>query len=280
MSRDARIASFVDLERYPIDNPDSPQGRSFVNRMREQLRTGGLCQLPGFLTEEAVTKLIREADSVEPQAYFGLTEATPYFNNPDPACATDHPRNTRTRRDLGLIASDLMANDCELKALYEWPPLRSFLSSILSQGRLYTLDDPYQKHCFTVMPQGAGHNWHFDDANFTVTLMLRKPAEGGDFECVPNLRTARDENYPGVREVLNGRRDNVQVISFEPGTLMIFRGRYSLHRVSPVTSPWSRVIAIFQYSTEPGWTGTPLTNELVFGPRVAISRSPSTTGRP
>ena len=64
--------------------------------------------------------------------------------------------------------------------------------------------------------------------------MLRKPEWGGNFECVPNLRSPRDENYDGVRAVLRGRRDQVQVVGFEPGTLMVFRGHYTLHRVSPV----------------------------------------------
>ena len=64
------------------------------------------------------------------------------------------------------------------------------------------------------MPEGGGHNGHFDSADFVITLMLRKPEQGGDFECVPNLRSANEENYDGVHEVLKGHRDNVQIVEF------------------------------------------------------------------
>ena len=136
MSSSARIEDLIDLQRYPIDAPATARGIAFRRAMRTQLSDKGLCQLPGFITPDAVTQLVKEADAVESQAYFGLTEATPYFTEPDPDYPDDHPVNTRTRRDLGLVASDLMAQNCTLKTLYEWEPLRSFLTSILNKEHL------------------------------------------------------------------------------------------------------------------------------------------------
>ena len=49
----------------------------------------------------------------------------------------------------------------------------------------------------TVMPEGEAHNWHFDDSDFVITLMSRKPEWGGNFECVPKLRTPGEENHDG-----------------------------------------------------------------------------------
>jgi len=44
--------------------------------------------------------------------------------------------------------------------------------------------------------------WHFDGADSVVTLMLQAPTAGGQFEYVPMLRSADDENQEGVRRPL------------------------------------------------------------------------------
>lgn len=265
------LDSLIDLQRYPVDALDQPAGRRLVESLRADLRDEGLCRLRGFLRPAAVERLVEEAHAVEHHAYYGLTEATPYFTDYDASIADDHPRNMRTRRELGLVVADQIPEEAGLHGLYESDELCSFFAALLEKEALYQLADRYQKVAITVMPQGAGHNWHFDDADFTITLLLRKPAQGGDFECVPKLRSASDENYDGVREVLLGARDNGEVVGFEPGTLMVFRGRHSLHRVSPVRGDITRLVAILSYSTEPNWRGTPRTNELVVGPRIRES---------
>ena len=60
-----------------------------------------------------------------------------------------------------------------------------------------------------------------------------------------------DMNYDGVRAVLDGDRQP-QVLSMEPGTLVLFRGRNSLHRVSPNESDTTRMLAVLAYNAEPG----------------------------
>ena len=271
---EAVMHELVDLARYPITSPGSPLGIDLSDRLRGTLRERGVCRLEGFLTSSAVQRIVDELSSIEELAYYGLKQATPYFNDVDPRFDADHPRNMTTPRELGLIGAHLIPEESSLKRLYASAELRDFLAAILEERRLYQIEDPYQTVSVTVMPEGAGHNWHFDDSDFTITLMLRKPEWGGDFECVPNLRSPTDENYDGVRAVLRGQRDLVQVVPFEPGTLMIFRGIYSLHRVSPVRGSMARLIAIFSYSTQPGWTGTAYVNEAVYGLRAAARTNP------
>ena len=262
------LDTLVDLNRYPIHALDQPAGEALVDKYQRALRDEGMCQLPEFLTPPAVTRLVEQSRPLEHLAYFGLTEATPYFTEHDASLPDDHPRNIRTPRELGLVAADQIPRDGGLHQLYECDELRRFLAALLEKKALYRLADPYQKVSLTVMPQGQGHNWHFDDADFTITLMLQKPKQGGEFECVPKLRTPTDENYIGVQSVLQGARDQVRVVRFQPGALMVFRGRYALHRVSPVRGDLIRLVAILTYSTEQNWMGTPKTNELVFGQRI------------
>jgi hypothetical protein len=103
--------------------------------------------------------------------------------------------------------------------------------------------------------------------------MLQKPEGGGAFKCVPGLRSTDNENYAGVWEVLLGARDKVSVVPFQPGTLMIFRGHYSLHRVSAVTGPRRRLIGVLSYSTQRDYLGSDLANRLVYGERTAHGAS-------
>src|SRR5579884_4217692 len=93
---------FVDVERYPIDEPDSPRARALVGQIRDRMAQQVLCALPGFLRTEAVERMRREAEALEPLAYPGPTEASPYFFNYGTAdldtLAPDHPRRRKTPR--------------------------------------------------------------------------------------------------------------------------------------------------------------------------------------
>ena len=67
-------ADVVDLDHYPINDLDSDRGRAFIADCREQLRRDGVCNLPGFVTAQAGTEMIRHAaelDDGEHHAHFG-----------------------------------------------------------------------------------------------------------------------------------------------------------------------------------------------------------------
>ena len=50
-----------------------------------------------------------------------------------------------------------------------------------------------------------------------------------------------------------------------PGTLLIFEGRYSLHRVSPVGSGLARHVGLLAYDTAPGTMGSDLLRQDRYG---------------
>jgi hypothetical protein len=99
---------------------------------------------------------------------------------------------------------------------------------------------------------GEGLNWHFDRSVFTTTLLLQAPAVGGEFIYRTGLRTADDPNYDGVARLLRGQEPDVQSLTLAPGTLNVFFGRDTPHRVAPVEGDRSRVIAVFSYFPRPG----------------------------
>jgi hypothetical protein len=261
-------SNLINLERYPMEDSQGVAHTTMVARFAADLRDSGICRLEGFLRAAGIETLCAEANGLATGANYSLKACNPYFTKPNPALPEDDARNIMTPRCLGMVAGDLIPEETALKQLYRWEPLHQFLSAILGHGRVYVLADRYQCLNISVIPEGPGHNWHFDDPDFVVTLMLQKPEGGGDFECVPGLRSPENENYDGVREVLLGARDEVKVVPFQPGTLMIFRGRYALHRVSPVVGRQPRLIAVLSYSTEPEYYGSDLANRLVYGERV------------
>ena len=85
------------------------------------------------------------------------------------------------------------------------------------------------------MGEGDQLQWHFDQTDFVVSLAIQSAERGGDFEVVPRIRSAGDERYDDVAAVLAGRpRPGWRHCPMRPGTLLVFEGRHSLHRVSPI----------------------------------------------
>lgn len=125
------------------------------------------------------------------------------------------------------------------------------MASALGYETLYTYDDPYGSANVNVQPEGCEFAWHFDNNDFTVSFGLKQSAAGGIFEYVPDLRSETDENYEGVKRVLDGDRSNVRSLSLVPGDLQLFRGGCTLHRV---TSPkgGDRHSLLVSYATESG----------------------------
>ena len=58
-------------------------------------------------------------------------------------------------------------------------------------------------------------------------------------------------NFEGVDAVLNGDRP-VDTLPFEPGTLVLFRGRNSMHRVTPTIGDTTRYLVVLAYNSQPG----------------------------
>jgi hypothetical protein len=92
--------------------------------------------------------------------------------------------------------------------------------------------------------------------------MLQPAEAGGDFEFFPNLRTAGKD---AVVARLTGSRSGVIRLDNDPGTLSLFRGHHSMHRVTPVEGDTIRINAVLAYAEEPGRRLNELTQKLFYG---------------
>jgi hypothetical protein len=116
----------------------------------------------------------------------------------------------------------------------------------------------------TVYEEGDELGWHFDQSEFSVTLMIQRSEGGGDFEYAPMVRTPDDECYDAVRGVLLGETPP-KLLASEPGTLAFFRGRFSLHRVPPIVGATPRMNSVLTYSVEPGHMLSAMAQRMYYG---------------
>lgn len=255
----------IALERYPISDLETPAARVLVERCRRELAAGGYCELPGFLTPVGLSDLAGEAAGLAPLAHRHSGASSPYLEIPSPDWPPGHPRLTFGPYALGAVAYDLIPEGAKLRALYESEGLIQFLAGCLGVERLYRYADPLGACNVAVMGDGDELEWHFDQTDFVVSIALQSPESGGDFECVPAIRSAADENYDAVAAVLAGKGDSVVRLPFRPGTLLLFQGRYALHRVAPVRGPRDRLVALLGYDTQPGTISSELLQKARYG---------------
>jgi hypothetical protein len=121
-----------------------------------------------------------------------------------------------------------------LKALYEY-------ADVLSSINLHYASE------------GQQLGWHFDNSSFAITLMIQSPKSGGQFEYVKDVRDADkgEMNFHLSKKILDGEFEP-ETLNAEPGTLTLFRGRNSIHRVTPTVGDRTRMLVVLAYNTEPG----------------------------
>jgi hypothetical protein len=122
----------------------------------------------------------------------------------------------------------------------------------MEKSALYPMRDWLARANVMSYRDGEALNWHFDRSEFTTTLLLQAPDKGGEFVYRSDLRTAEDPNYEGVAKLLRGQDPDVKVMNVSPGTLNVFKGRNTAHKVNRVEGPRDRIIAVFTYYDRPG----------------------------
>lgn len=264
-------AALVDLDRYPVLDPDG-SGAAMIAAHRDALRDTGVSVLPGFLRADAVPALVRECDELAGGAYRQDVQGTPYLERPDAdAWPVDHPRVASARSAVHTVAYDRFSpTRSGLRALFEWDALLEVVSRFLGRTPLYRYADPLGAMNLAVMHEGDTLSWHFDQTDFVVSLALQASDGGGEFENVQRLRWVDgggiDERYDTVARVLAGEAPElVTTVPMTPGTLMLFEGRWSLHRVTPVTGSTPRHVALFGYDTKPGTMSSDLLKRIRYG---------------
>ena len=207
---------------------------------------------PGFVRPAAVERAVREVEPVMAAASFTHERAHNIYFKPEiPGLPADHPALQLCTTVNHTVCADQIPGSVVLQ-VYAFAPLMRFLADTLEIERLYLMDDPLARVNVMAYRAGEALNWHFDRSNFTVTLPLQQPEAGGAFEYRSGLRSDEDPNYEGVAKLLRGEDSEVQSLTIAPGTLNLFRGKNTAHRVTPIKGPRERLVAVFSYYERPG----------------------------
>ena len=241
------LKNIVSLKRYPICDS------GFIKKCHDQLVDTGSLLLPEFIRSEAIEILKREAIEHSHLAFYCSQTHTAYLSAPDPEFDASHSRNRQVVSNKGCITDDQIPEDSYLRTIYNHPDFRGFLCQVLDEDTLYDYADPLSSVNVHYYQEDQELGWHFDNSSFAVTLMIQRPDSGGEFEYIPALRDCAtgNMNYPGVGKALDGELDGIR-LGIDAGTLALFRGTNSLHRVTPVEGPTNRIQVVLAYNTEPG----------------------------
>jgi hypothetical protein len=259
-----QASSCVDTERYPIDAPGARR-EDLIARLQAELNQNGCAVLKHFVREKRIAELVAECDRVADRGHRNFNRTNPYFTADRPDLPETHPLRRFYDRSNAFVPADNFGPESSIRAIYEWPPFAPFVQATLSEPRFYRYADPLADVIVNLAEAGSGFPWHFDTNNYTVTLAIQNAESGGDFEYSPYLRSTTDENYEGVTAVLDGDPSLIRTLRLEPGDLQIFKGRYSLHRVTPLEGSRRRYVAIFSFAEEPNMVGSPERTRQLYG---------------
>lgn len=200
--------------------------------------------------EQAVAEL---EPLMESASYRHARRHNIYFRDEVPGLAADHPALKQFQTVNYTLCADQLPGSV-IARIYEWPPLADFLARAMGKAQLYPMSDPLARINVLAYRPGEALNWHFDRAQYTTTLLIRAAESGGEFQYRSGLRSDTDPNYDGVARMLRGEDARVAAYTLAAGTLNVFAGRNTAHRVSPVGGGKSRMIAVFSYYDTPGVT--------------------------
>ena len=245
------MRQFLDLDRFPMDRLDSVRGQALLARCRHELRENGMFSLAGLIRPEALRRCVAEVEPLfETAAFTHCREHNIYFDDEIEGVEANHPALSRFKTVNHTVCGDRIPAS-PITQVYEWQPLIDFLAAAMGKPRLHRMADPLAR--INVMAYRAGEvlNWHFDRAEFTTTCLLQAPVSGGQFQYRSDLRSGSDPNYEGVGRLLAGDDEHVLTLLQAPGTLNVFKGQNTAHRVTPVDGERARIIAVFSYYEAP-----------------------------
>jgi len=268
------LATLIDLKRYPLMSLDGASGQAKFDQYNMTLETDGVCVLPGFVQASTVSTMLHEVAPLLPHA-IPRDVGRPIYGWMDNAgFLASHPRGMIFAHKNSAVTLDKFGKTSSVRRLYFWECLTEFVRRCLGYDSLYCMGCPHLSLELKVMHPGDTLPWHFDTNDGVVSLLLQKADEGGEFEYAPYVRSEDDENYPEVVRVIDGRSTRVRSVETAPGSLILFKGRRCIHRVTPIgDSTKPRLILLLSYDRTPDLRFPEQTVQAVINPAGQLNAS-------
>ncbi len=239
--------AWINTHAHPIDD------ERYRKTCARRLDADGALVLPKFFTELFVATVLAESIGRESESFFAASTHNVWLAAGDDDLADDHIFNRQIVSTKGLLADDQIASGSPLRAVYDDEVFRSFIAAVVGVVQVHPYADDLSSVNVHFHRDSEELGWHFDNSSFAVTTLIQPPEAGGVFEYVKDLRNAEadEQNFDGVKNAIDARK-SVQILDFETTDLVLFRGRNSMHRVTPSLGSRTRILVVLAFNTEPG----------------------------
>ena len=221
------------------------------NKYYEMLQTEGILIFNSFINNNGLAILQKEASDLKDLSYKSHSEYNVYVSEHDNSFSNDSPRNRIMSTSKKCIPNDLIPDNSILQRIYDSRRIRSFFKGLLNKNELYPYSDPLSSININYYDEGDALGWHFDNSDFTITLLVKNCEKGGIYEFFNDMRYKDgQEDYAFVEKILDNKVSGNKVESLE-GDLMIFKGNKSIHQVTAVEEG-ERILVTFNYNETEG----------------------------
>ncbi|MFT5114986.1 MAG: hypothetical protein ACI8P9_004329 [Parasphingorhabdus sp.] len=265
------MQSIINLRDYPIHRAESAAYQDMIDSARDTLNKQDALELPNFLLPDTLRELLEFAAANKTESHFMQGMFPAYSDNmndrDDTELPDDHPSRIRLPASHHFIAGDLIDHNSPVRLLYNNKSFIEFLKSILGTPTLYTVADKLGCMSLLFYKPGDSNGWHFDTTEFIVSLVLQTAEVGGEYHYIPNLRSATDENLTEVSKRMQNP-DNpvgIQKANLQSGSLFLFKGKNTLHRVTKIAGQQDRIVGILSYNQKPGHVLTESSRMAMYG---------------
>ena len=99
-----RLKTIVDLNKYPIQDLNSPIIKKLIERCRKELDEDSCATIPNFILPRSLETMNLELEKQLDQVYMSKEKINAYlYAKDDPTLSKDHPKRNFMDRYLSLI---------------------------------------------------------------------------------------------------------------------------------------------------------------------------------
>jgi hypothetical protein len=236
------------------------KGSSYSSKLEKD----GILIFNSFIGTDGLKTLQDEANDLKKHSYRSSSEYNVYISEYDNTFSSDSPRNRIMSTSKKCIPNDLIPKDSILQRLYDSSFLKDFFCELLDKENLYPYEDSLSSININYYDKGDALGWHFDNSDYTITLLVKNCTKGGVYEFFNDMRYKDGkEDYAFVEKILDNEVSGTKIDSFE-GDLMIFKGNKSIHQVTAVEEG-ERILVTFNYNEKIGVSLSEKSRKTFFG---------------
>ena len=229
-----------------------------------ELEKKGILVFKNFINDKGLDQIEQEAIKLKSKSFKSSSEYNVYVQPYDPNFSKNSSRNRVMKTTKRCIPNDLISKNSFLVEIYNSMIIKKFFCDILNVNKLYPYNDPLSSININYYNKGDGLGWHFDNSDFTITLLVKNCLNGGQYEFFNKIRYKKGaEDYEVISKILDEKLKGQKVQS-QGGDLMIFKGKESIHRVTKVIKG-ERILITFNYNINEGVSLSKESRKTFFG---------------